>query len=526
MHKKFWLKKFLAIFVLLACLDLVAFGINFRFNSIGVWLNVLNVNFSGPGNNFLWAILVDKIVELQSPHTITSNWETIECNKQVLWLYFNSQRWNRLWPLDQSWFVQLKDISPSYDDLTALSWWLYTNCSWYDADSIFWVVKHTREWMDYSLVAGVKMNYDGNTWINSFSNSFQLFDVDQWVLALWFIWDNNGWIWLVWWPSLLVGPGGMEVWTKNIIGFLNNSWSIKSGFIYSGNNIVSTNKTVNGRRFEDEYLEIGGTNFFWNLFVRGNVWISKSYKDEDSLSSTTQSEALLFNLSDVNISTLVNYARKNASILCRDKRISWQTTLSGSKSDVLCYKNTNLNIDLSNDAAKYWKKTIIVSNGNVTLSKSMKWSNSPFELFIDKWILYLQKPFVSDLETFNWDWYPDSFPDDNFKADFLKWTFIINGLIIWTWNGTIFPHKFVVHGKLTSLNSPEPTDKRKQQVYSVLWTGYANLVDLDNIFLRSCSYGGTGSDGTKCVWDGDVVKKPFVIIDNLDKSMKYRLLNY
>ena len=518
MCKRFWFKKFLVVLILLAWLDLVAFWINLKFNSINVWLNVVNVNFSWPGNDFLGSLLIDKIVDLDTPQTITLNWESIECNKQLIWLYFNSQRWNRLRPIDQSSFSQLKTISSSYNSL-AFQWWLFTNCNNYDSGSIFWFMHHTWGSTDYYLVAWTKMDYSNNTYKNSFANSFQFFDVDQWILSLWFVWDNHGWIWLVWWPSRLV-------WTQNLIGVLNNSWSIKSGFIYSGNNIVSTDKGIVGWRFENEYLDIGWTNFFWNLFVKGNVWISKSFQDDNSLSTTTQSEALLFNLSDVNVSTLVNAARRNASILCRDKRISWQTSLTGSKSDVLCFKNTNINIDLESDASKYWKKTIVLNNGNVILKKSMKWTNSPFELFIDRWSLYIQKPTLWDLETFNWDWYPDIAPDDNFKAEFLKWIFIVNWLIIWSGNWIIFPHKFVVHGKITSLNSPEPTDKRKQQVYSVLWTWYANLVDLDSIFVWSCNLAWTGSDLTKCYGAGDVVKKPFVIIDDLDKSMKYKLLSY
>ncbi len=534
MNKKKWFKKLFGVLILLACINMVVFGaISLSFKSINIWLSVIGINFSGPWNEFLGSLLIDKIVDLTGSdiQTINLGGKSRICSKQILWLYFNSQRWNRLRPLDQSSWEQLKEISPSYDDLTEFIWWLYTNCigTWIDASSIFGQIKHVWKWETYYIVAWTQMNYNANQFIPSFADSFQLFDVNQWILSLWFIRDNHGGIGLVWWPSRLVnGVGGVSVpeWTTNLIGFLNASWSIKTAFNYSWGYITTTNpSTLVWWNFSDWYLDLWWTNLFWNLFVRGSVWISNSYQDKDSLPTTTQTEALLFNLSDINISTLVNAARKNSSSLCRDKWMSW-SSLSSSSSDILCFKNTNLNIDLA-DAAKYWKKTIVLVNGNVIATNSMKGNNSPLELFIDKGNLYLKDPSVSDLEYFNWEWYPDSFPNDNFQSEFLKWVFIINGLIIWSWSTwPTFQHKLVIHGRITSLNSPEATAKRIQQVNAVLWAGFDGMIDLDNIFVRKCSLGWTGSDSTKCNWAWDVVKKPFVIIDNLDKSMKYKLLNY
>lgn len=519
MIKKIWFKKFFGFLFLLVALNAIAFWINLKFNSISIWLNKLDIHFSGSGNDFVWSMLISQIVDLQSPQKITLDWNSIDCNKQILWLYFNSQRGNRLRPLDQSGFNQLKEISSTYNDL-GFNWWLYTNCTGagIDASSVFGFVKHTWWWISYYIVAWTKTDYNQNKYIAEFSNSFQRFDVSQWILLLWFIWDNYGWLWLVWWPS------EMQYWTNNLINFLNETWSIKTAFTYSWKSITSNNlNMVNGWKFLNEYLDFGWTNLFWNLFVRWNVWLSKSYQDSNSLTTTTQSEALLFNLSDVNVSTLINTARKNTSVLCRDKWLS-SSNLIVSNSDILCYKNTNLNIDLSDDS-KYWKKTIILSNGNVILKNSMNGNSMPFELFIDKWNLYLETP-ISNLATFNQNWYIDGLAN-NFSADYLKWVFIVNWLIVWSgtyW--TVFPNKLVVHGRITSLNSPNPTEKRKQQVEELLGAAYWDLVDLKKTFVWSCSLWWTGSDGTRCEWIWDAVTKSFVIIDNLDKWMKYKLLNY
>jgi len=517
MIKKIWLKKVCGFLLLLIVLNAIVFWISLTFNSISIWLNKLDIHFSWPGNAFIWSMLISQIVDLPSPQKITLDWKSIECTKQILWLYFNSQRWNRLRPLDQSGFNQLKEISSTYNDLTEFKWWLYTNCTGteIDASSIFGFVKHTWWWNDYYIVAWTKTDYDQNKYSAGFSNSFQRFDVSQWILLLWFIWDNYWWIWLVWWPS------EMQYWTNNLINFLNGTWSIKTAFTYSWNSVTSNNLSmVNGWKFLNEYLDFGGTNLFWNLFVRWNVWLSKSYQDKSSLTTTTQSEALLFNLSDVNVSTLVNTARKNTSALCRDK---WNVT---SSSDVLCYKNTNLNINLSDDST-YWKKTIILNSGNVILKNSMKANSMPFELFIDKWNMYLEDPAVSDLATFDQNWYANT-SATNFSAKYLKWVFIINWLIIWSWTSywNIFPHKLVVQWRITSLNSPSPTEKRKQQVENLLWSSYGDLVDLSKTFVWSCSFWWTGSDNTRCEWTWDAVTKAFVIIDSLDKWMKYKLLNY
>lgn len=526
MQKKIRLKSLIVVTIVFAVfLWIFTLATTLTFVSIPVWFTgTPKVHFSASWNDFLWTLLIDSIEILSTWQVITLSWVSKTCNKQLHWLYYNSARWNRVWPLDQSALDQLKEINPNYSGNLTVKGWLFTECTNSDTWSIFGYVEHvwTKNWhtMDYYLMAWVWLDYATNKYKKVFANNIQVFDVTQGISFLWFIRDNYGWIWLAWWPSSL------EYWTDNLINFLNWTGTIKTAFTYSWNSITSNNRNlIDWRKFKLEYLELGGTNFFWNLFVRGTVWISNSYKDTNTISTTTQSEALLFNLSDTNVSTLVNTARQKASTLCRD-RWTWSSILpASSNASILCYKNTNLTIDMVADKNKYWNKTIVLNSGNVFLKKSMESDFNSLELFLDKWILLLEKP-VLNLESFNQNWYVDGAA--NFKANFLKWVFIVNWLIIWTWVGgnNIFPHKLLIHGKVTSLNSPEPTQKRKDQVFNLLWAWYEDLIDLDNIFTWTCSYGWTGSDATRCEWTWDAVTKPFVLIDKLDNSMKYKLLNY
>ena len=52
--------------------------------------------------------------------------ETYECKKRVKWFYYNAERWERLWPLDNDTFSNL-------NDWLQIIWWLYTRCwrLWY-----------------------------------------------------------------------------------------------------------------------------------------------------------------------------------------------------------------------------------------------------------------------------------------------------------------------------------------------------------------------------------------------------------
>jgi hypothetical protein len=99
---------------------------------------------------------------------------------------------------------------------------------------------------------------------------------------------------------------------------------------------------------------------------------------------------------------------------------------------------------------------------------------------------------------------------------YLKGNFIVYGLIGATdgTNMTWFDHKLHIEGKVVSLNSPtEPSAWRISQVTSLLWSQYINRINLENTFIRYCTFAGVGSDGTPCGTGGISSLVPFIILN-------------
>jgi hypothetical protein len=158
----------------------------------------------------------------------------------------------------------------------------------------------------------------------------------------------------------------------------------------------------------------------------------------------------------------------------------------------------------------YQNKTIIIKSGNVNLVSGMQENSPSLDLFIDRWILYLPDTITS--QAFNDQWFPST--SWVIAWLYLKWNFIINGLIIGEGN-TWFNHKLHLQGKLTTLNTPlEPNAGRTGQIENMFGNAiYNDFINLQNVFVRTCGLWGTGSDTTSCSTWGIVATTPIVILN-------------
>ena len=153
--------------------------------------------------------------------------EPYKCNNLVRWYYYNAERWERLWPLDDD-TKNTREILANSQGSLNLNWWLYTVCTtsgydealaacWndnyydkcidevnarYKSDDYwyYWYLVHNYKWQKMALVAGV--DYDA-TWdkfvtIDSNSKFSPTFIRYLNQNPVWFIYDYNWWIWLVW----------------------------------------------------------------------------------------------------------------------------------------------------------------------------------------------------------------------------------------------------------------------------------------------------------------------------------------
>lgn len=452
------------------------------------------VHFMTPGNDFGGSIfrLASKSVTGETIKFIGQP-ESKICTKLVRGIYFNSQRGKRLRPLDKYTLELLKQENPSYNDLQ-IEGGLYTSCD--NGYSVFGYIKYIRWGISSYIVAGTKLDYQNNRIIPEFSESLQYFDNK---VPIGYIYDSNGGIGYIW--GELSGQ-------ETLIDFLNDSWSINDGFTYSWDTIISDNP---GRE-----TTIGtwnaATETMRNLIIQGSVGLSKSINEQDriSLLGNLQNKTVIYNGSDINSSTLINFAKQKSQELCKGK--TFNPDMQTTNETILCYENTTLTIDLS-QTATYENKTIIVKSGNVVLQGGMQQKSPSLDLFIDRWLIYLPNTFTS--QTFNDEWFPDTTIMMTSWL-YLKGNFIINGLIVW---GTAraetgFNHKLHLQGKITTLNTPfEPNPGRIGQIETIFGNSYDNLINLQNVFVRECGLQGTGSDGTQCNTWSIISATPLVILN-------------
>lgn len=470
------------------------------------WSGFSLIQFAGPGNNFVGSTfrLSTKSV---SPVTITFGTAEKTCTKQLRGLYFNSQRGKRLRPLDQDTLNSLQRQNSLYDSLE-ITGWLFTTCTWWgntiDTYSIFWAITYTRSGQTSQLVAGTKLDFQNNKITTWLAKSFQYFDNK---IPIGYIYDSIGRIGFV---------GGIVSWQANLINFINNSWgTINSGFIYSWTSIISSHPT----EWTITILSGNAMQTLRNMIIQGSIWLSKTITETERLSllGNFQNNTVIYNASDINSSTLINFTKQKAQELCKGKERYTNTTLGISTGNIVCVQNQNLIINL-NEETTYQNKTILVKSGNIVLSWGMTKDSPSLDLFIDKWLLVLPQDWFSS-QGFD----EQGFPVNTDAASswlYLKGNLIVNGLIAPSEGTEKFTHKLHIQGKVTMLNAPlTPTEGKILQINNLLWTNtYKEIINLQNIFTRECSPNGVGTDNTLCAWSGAISRTPLVITNGNYRS--------
>lgn len=471
------------------------------------------VHFSSPGNDFGGGLFWLNTVSLSNSKDIYFNGGSDHkyCNKQLRWIYYNSARWARLWPLDQetlnlltgSWWIGYTNLS--------LTGGLYTACSGNDNKyGIFGYIKYNRWWTLSYLIAWAKLNYATNSYNPFFANNFQYFNN---ITPLGYFWDS------VWGIAFV---GGNISWDQNLLDYLNTT----TGNI---NDSFTTTTNQNITSSTNQWIFTPGTgnaqDTMRNILVQGNVILSKAIDiyERKAFMGNLEKRTILTN-TDINSATVINQAKKNTEVLCRWKAyFIWTspTTLPTTTNDnVLCYKNTNsLTIDLS-DTAKYANKTIIVKNGNIVLTNTMNKTSPSLDIFIDQWNLYIESPSSAKINL-DTQWYPESTNSTN-SGVFLKGNFIVNGLLLWGYPGaeTSIKSKLHLQGKIVILNTPTNSSQwRINQIENLFGTNlYDSRINLENVFTRECGLNGIANDGTICSGNTSTSTTPFVVLNSLYPS--------
>lgn len=480
------------------------------------------VHFNVWGNDFGGGFFWTEAKALATPQEVTANGERLRCSAQIRGFYYNSQRGERLWPLDTDSQGDLARIQSSYNpSQLTINWGFYTNCQKEQAGKlipenedgrtnslygIYGRITHTYKGREYSIYAGLLNNLQQNELPTAeLRCNFQRID-NQYPFG--YIYDKAGGIALV----------GAYVKSENLaqVNAFHESFTEKLSKTKCVNDFYSLREDPNNPEKtipktddpilwpKDNTLIFGNGNALetmMNLGIRGIVGLSSQVQtsDQKGIENNTQKTSLLVSTTE-NISNIINIANKRAESLCRNK---WGSLTPNG--DIICAKNGG-----SIDPRSYAGKTIVIKEGDLTLTKYMETTSQPITILLIHGDLKLTNTNAS--QTFLGNGYPDR--DGIIKANFLKGNFIINGLIQNQGTEEI-TNKLIVHGKIASFNTlQEPNDQTKVKLRNI-GIDTSKKIWLSEIFTWKCNLKeGIDLNGNPCGQENDGTSKSFLI----DKS--------
>ena len=485
------------------------------------------VHFNVWGNDFGGGFFWTEAKNLSTPQiiTTTANREALSCTDQVRGFYYNSQRGERLWPLDEESKTDLKSVKWDYDNLT-INGGFYTNCQkgsinekkefipdktdnrTYSHTAIYGRITHTYKGREYSIYAGLLNNLQQNELPSAeLKCNFQRID-NQYPFG--YIYDKAGGIALV----------GAYVKSENLaqVNDFHKSFTDKLSKTKCVNDFYSLREDPNNPEKtipktddpilwpKDNTLIFGNGNALetmMNLGIRGIVGLSSQVLGQKGIEGNTKQTSLLVSTTE-NISNIINIANKRAESLCRNR---WGNL--NPNEDIICAKNGG-----QINPKTYAGKTIIIEKDDLTLNNYMETTNQPITILLMKWDLKL--PNTKANQRFLGNGYPDK--NGIIKANFLKGNFIINGLIQGDSNSNNeIQRKLIVHWKIASFNTLNTPTNEAHTNITKIGINLNKKIRLSEIFTWKCNRKeGIDLDRNPCgkLTEGQDPNKDFLV----DKS--------
>ena len=482
------------------------------------------VHFNVWGNDFGGGFFWTEAKTLATPQEVTANDERLLCSAQIRGFYYNSQRGERLWPLDTDSQRDLAEIQSSYwDTQLTINWGFYTNCQKKQAGKlvpenedgrtnslygIYGRITHTYKEREYSIYAGLLNNLQQNELPTAeLRCNFQRID-NQYPFG--YIYDKAGGIALV----------GAYVKSENLaqVNAFHESFIEKLSKTKCVNDFYSLREDPNNPEKtipktddpilwpKDNTLIFGNGNALetmMNLGIRGIVGLSSQVLGQKGIEGNTKQTSLLVSTTE-NISNIINIANKRAESLCRNR---WGNL--NPNGDVICAKNGGLI-----DPQEYAGKTIIIQQGDLTLKNYMETTNQPITILLMTWDIKL--PNTEANQRFLGNGYPNK--NGIIKANFLKGNFIINGLIQGDSNSNNeIQRKLIVHWKIASFNTLNTPTNEAHTNITKIGINLNKKIRLSEIFTWKCNRKeGIDLDGNPCgkLTEGQDPNKDFLV----DKS--------
>ena len=458
---------------------------------------IMPIHFADNWNDFGWFFyfsngLTGTISAWMNPVTIDND-KTFNCDNQVRWYYYNAERWERLWPLDDDTKNTRKDLDASQWGLN-INWWIYTVCTvtgynealtdcwtaiwntWYeecinevraafkaDDNWYYWYVEHEYSWQKMALVAGI----DYNTWNTKFveiqSNSKFSPTFIRYLNQnpVWFIYDYNWWVGLVWCKFKIPLIDSV----KKVIKQLYSWWHVDLKNIF----YITWDKIEVDAAYS-AYIDCSGSNAVWSpvlsLIIEWVIWLADE-KKVWYVGTQKDEKMQYFSSANINNNTLINYAKKKAEVLCR-----WKWNKSSSN-NIVCVDHS-ISVSSSDKG-----KTFIVKNWDVTINPEGACDISSFNsnwyyniTIINSWNLVINEGSSTSKCVFRKDgfllnWNVNIFADavtwaalGGWKYDlssgaavwsYIKWNFIVDWNIVWPSTAdNKLENKYFVYWKLTT----------------------------------------------------------------------------
>lgn len=460
--------------------------------------SISHVHFKYGGNDF-WGIFVfDSTEDVGSQgEKIMVEWEEITCYRKLKGLYYNSERGQRLWPLDKE--------TQQHFNISETLWitgGLYTSCTGNNIENpygIYGYLEHTYHGHTFWLMAGLKYNPNQNTLLNNkanFSQNFGFFD-NKYPVGV--VYDNNGGLGFVW---CTLSETNTETANNTLITELNTTPVTKLFTYASGKVVFSWNNHTQNVKLNCENIGLVVDSLLL-LKIQGIIGVSNEVSQGDLKNiagNESDSKSQYFASVNVNNATMINFAKKKSGEICNNE---WKNNFDQNKK-LNCIENQNITVDVSKIAGK----TLVVKKGNLTLIGNLAADADPLDIFVDGGKLVLN-PTISK-KNFNEKGYITTNANEKvYEGLYLKGNFVVNGIV-----EEKTEMKYFIHGKFTSLNTyASPTKERLDQVKSLL--GDTTLTEEDinlvKVFKWRCNY-GKATDNQDCT-TGEFRNAPLVIIN-------------
>lgn len=369
LNKEIWLKTLL----LLGCIA----GFSLSFSS-GAWFNVnlkddviqaidmeaitknmMPVHFVDNWNDFGWFIYSEGGEDVEAADDVLHIWDHYGefvgfeggnwyvCKHRINWFYYNSERWERLFPIDEGTAAKWRNLG--LQPWLTTNGWLYTECmsaelddalmkcketEWdpddlYDEDQCemnarnsygfngyYWMITHEYNWKNFGLIFGAQYSQDSSTWISVanrwLAETFIRYE-NKYPVGL--LYDYHGWVWFVGCEFTIDKTSSL----RKLVDMLNNWISLSEMFVETWNRSI---EYIGGSGVALNCSGVGmAANSLIQVVVEWLVWVGKE-SELGIIWNQTNPKMQFFKSVNVDNATLVNYARKKAEILCRGKWIT------------------------------------------------------------------------------------------------------------------------------------------------------------------------------------------------------------